>query len=184
VLTAADAIDIFEARLVLEPSVLKEAVGRAAADDVTRVHAALADYERAVAAGYSPAELSQLNWAFHEALSRPSGRLRSLGLLSSLYRSADRYLGLQIDSDEARGKALEDHRAIAAAFAAGHAGLTQKLLAGHISDARNDVIRSLAGIAPESQASVGAQRWTKSRLELLDGQVDRDAGDDNSEKVK
>ncbi|WP_440984337.1 GntR family transcriptional regulator [Shinella sumterensis] len=142
-LTVEDAIDIFEARLILEPSILRQAVTKATPEDISRVQKALQDYERGVAHDASPAQLSQLNWAFHNALSSPSGRWRSLAVLSSLYRSADRYLRLQIDNTEARQSALEDHRAIAAAFVQHDAALAQRLLARHISAARDDVTRSL-----------------------------------------
>lgn len=142
-LTIEDAIDIFEARLVLEPSILRQAVTKATAEDIDGVRKALVEYERGVANDASPAQLSQLNWAFHKALSSASGRWRSLTVLSSLYKSADRYLRLQIDNAEARRNALEDHRAIAAAFVQQDAVLAQRLLARHISGARDDVTKSL-----------------------------------------
>jgi DNA-binding GntR family transcriptional regulator len=142
-LTVDDAIDIFEARLVLEPSILRQAVTKATAEDIDRVRGALLEYERGVANDASPAQLSQLNWTFHKALSSASGRWRSLAVLSSLYKSADRYLRLQIDNTEARLNALEDHRAITAAFVQRDAALAQRLLARHISGARDDVTKSL-----------------------------------------
>ncbi|GAA5543593.1 GntR family transcriptional regulator [Brucella sp. NBRC 113783] len=142
-LTVDDAIDIFDARLVLEPSILRQAIAKASEEDVHRVNEALLNYERGVAAEFSPAQLSDLNWAFHKALSASSGRWRSLSVLSSLYKSADRYLRLQIDSREARQNALHDHRAIAAAFEVGDGVLAQKLLSKHISNARDDVTKNL-----------------------------------------
>lgn len=143
-LTVEDAIDIFEARLVLEPSILRQAVTMATDEDIQRVKNALVDYERGVTAEFSPAQLSELNWAFHKALSAASRRWRSLSVLNSLYKSADRYLRLQIDSNQARQNALKDHRAIAAAFAEKDGALAQKLLAKHISSARDDVTKSLS----------------------------------------
>lgn len=143
-LTVNDAIDLFEARLVLEPSILRQAVAKASDEDIERVRKTLQEYERGVAADFSPAQLSQLNWAFHKSLSSASGRGRSLAVLSSLYKSADRYLRLQIDSTKARMNALEDHRAISAAFVARDAPLAQRLLAKHISGARDDVTKSLS----------------------------------------
>lgn len=148
-LTIDDAIDIFEARLVLEPSILVQSVERVTEEDVKRVWSALLDYEKGVATGSSPAELSQLNWAFHKSLSTPSGRRRSLAVLSSLYKSADRYLRLQIDNAQARLRALEDHRALAAAFEARESARAQELLSRHISGARDDVIKNLSLLEKE-----------------------------------
>lgn len=143
-LTAEDALDIFEARLVLEPNIIKQAVAKATDEDRERVKNALLEYERGVAAEFTPAQISQLNWAFHKSLSAPSARWRSLSVVSSLYKSADRYLRLQIDSKLARQNALEDHRAIAAAFISKDANLAHKLLAKHIANARDDVTKSLS----------------------------------------
>ncbi|MDX8482556.1 GntR family transcriptional regulator [Mesorhizobium sp. VK24D] len=142
-LTVEDAIDIFEARLALEPFVLKKAMERATQGDIAYVQSALEEYTKALKSKESPARLSELNWSFHKALSRASGRPRSLALLSSLYTSADRYLRLQIDARSAQAKALEDHQALAAAFAEGNQALAQKLLKKHIADARDDVIAGL-----------------------------------------
>src|SRR6476661_6042561 len=47
-LTTDDAVDLFEARLTLEPPMLKKAVVAATPIDVTRIGACLAEYERAV----------------------------------------------------------------------------------------------------------------------------------------
>lgn len=142
-LTVDDAIDIFEARLALEPFILKKAIERATEIDIEHVRHALDDYTKGVKAKESPARLSELNWAFHKAMSRPARRPRSLALLSSLYNSADRYLRLQIDARSAQTKALEDHKALAVAFAEGNQTLAQKLLRKHIENARDDVMAGL-----------------------------------------
>lgn len=142
-LTIDDAIDIFEARLALEPFILKQAIDKATDSDVEHVNRALADYRKGLEETLHPAKLSELNWAFHKAMSHPARRPRSLALLSSLYNSADRYLRLQIDAQTAQSKALEDHEALAAAFAEGNRALAQKLLKKHIANARDDVIAGL-----------------------------------------
>ncbi len=146
-LTVEDAIDIFEARLALEPFILKQAIERATDIDIEHVKHALADYSKGLEEKVAPAKLSELNWAFHKAMSRPARRPRSLALLSSLYNSADRYLRLQIDARTAQAKALEDHEALAAAFAEGNQTLAQKLLKKHIADARDDVIAGLKALS-------------------------------------
>lgn len=142
-LTAEDAIDIFEARLIFEPFILSKAMEKATPEDIKHVWKAYRDYEKALVGGEGPMMLSQLNWAFHIALSYAADRPRSLSVLSTLYNSADRYLRLQIDAKAAQEKALEEHRALAQHFADGNLSAAQKLLKKHITDARDDVIRDL-----------------------------------------
>ncbi|GAA5543590.1 GntR family transcriptional regulator [Brucella sp. NBRC 113783] len=142
-LTADDAIDIFEARLMLEPFILQKSMDQARDEDVARVWNAFHDYEKALVGDQGPAALSQLNWAFHTALSLPANRPRSLSVLSSLYNSADRYLRLQIDAKAAQTKALAEHKELAEYFAEAKHSAAQKLLKKHITDARDDVIRGL-----------------------------------------
>lgn len=142
-LTADDAIDIFEARLQLEPFILQKAMEKAGKEDVERVWNAFNDYEKALVGDQGPAALSQLNWAFHTALSHAANRPRSLAVLSTLYNSADRYLRLQIDAKAAQTKALAEHKALAEFFAENNLAAAQKLLKKHITDARDDVIRGL-----------------------------------------
>lgn len=142
-LTPEDAVDVFEARLIFEPFILAKAMEKAAPEDIERVKSAFRDYEKALRSGESPAMLSQLNWAFHIALSYAAARPRSLSVLSTLYNSADRYLRLQIDAKSAQTKALEEHAALTQYFADGNSSAAQKLLKKHIADARDDVIRGL-----------------------------------------
>lgn len=142
-LTAEDAIDIFEARLALEPFVLAKAMAKATEADTDRVRTAYLNYETALKKGEAPERLSALNWAFHNALSAAANRPRTFALIAILHNSADRYLRLQIDTETAQARALEDHRALAEAFANRDSALAQKLLKKHIADARDDVIKDL-----------------------------------------
>src|SRR5262244_3949246 len=64
-LTPDDAVDLFEARLLLEPTMVRKAVEAASAADVAQVGASLGEYERAVKGGADPEALSRLNWSFH-----------------------------------------------------------------------------------------------------------------------
>jgi DNA-binding GntR family transcriptional regulator len=142
-LTIDDAKDIFDSRLLLEPFMLKQAIEAAKPEDIAKVKAALDDYENALKAGATPAELSELNWALHTAMSIPAKRPRTLTLLQSLYSSADRYLRLQIDEASAQSRALKDHVALTDAFARRDAVAGARLLKQHIAEARNDVISGL-----------------------------------------
>jgi DNA-binding GntR family transcriptional regulator len=142
-LTIEDAVDIFDARILLEPFMIKCAIERATDRDVADVRSTLAAYHQGVKNSASPAELSRLNWALHTAMSRPAARPRTLAVLQSLYGSADRYLRLQIDEKTAQIRAVDDHDALTEAFAVRDAAKAAKLLKKHIVEARDDVISGL-----------------------------------------
>jgi DNA-binding GntR family transcriptional regulator len=143
-LTPEDAVDLFEARLALEPFVLKKAVEAATPSDVERVRACLTEYEKAVKGGADPETLSRLNWAFHIALCEPAKRPRMMAILLSLYTATDRYLRLQINRPDAKSRALEDHRKLFAAYQSKKkAALAGNLIKAHITGAYGDVMRRL-----------------------------------------
>ncbi|HJU22954.1 MAG TPA: GntR family transcriptional regulator [Casimicrobiaceae bacterium] len=153
-LSVEDAIDLFEARLVLESILLKKAVTAASAEDVERIGRCLVDYERAVKGGAEPEALSRLNWAFHVAMCEPARRPRMIAILLSLYAATDRYLRLQIDRPQAKAKAVEDHRAIYEAFKARRSAAAHKLIKAHIANAHADVMARLkSGSAKASRAA-------------------------------
>ena len=140
-LSADDAFDLFEARLALEPTVVRQAIEQSTPGDIERVAASLAAYEKAVSGGASAETLSALNWAFHTAMCEPAKRPRTLAILLSLYTTTDRYLRLQIDRPGAKTKALRDHRAIFDAYRQKKAALAVDLVTGHIKDAYQDVMQ-------------------------------------------
>ena len=139
-LTADDAVDLFEARLALESTLLRKAVESATREDIDRVAARLAEYQKAVSDGASPDVLSSLNWAFHTTMCEPANRPRTLAILLSLYTATDRYLRLQIDRPEAKTKALHDHSAIFDAYKRKKSAMAMKLITEHINGAYEDVM--------------------------------------------
>ncbi len=155
-LSAEDAVDLFEARLVLESILLKKAVVAANGDDVARIGRCLVEYEQAVRNGSEPETLSRLNWAFHTAMCEPARRPRMMSILLSLYAATDRYLRLQIDRAEAKAKALDDHRAIFEAFKTKRSVAASKLIKRHITGAYDDVMARLKG--PASGAPKASNR--------------------------
>lgn len=142
-LNEADAVDIFEARLLLEPFMIELAIGNATDEDIGKVRQCMSAYAAELGRGASPAVLSALNWSFHEALTQPADRPRTLTIIASLYNAADRYLRLQINDDTAKARAVAGHEAIAEAFAKRDAPLAKALLKKHIADAHRDVIEDL-----------------------------------------
>ena len=96
-LSPEDAIDLFEARMILESMLVKKAIEAATPADVARIGACLSEYEKAVKNGADPETLSRLNWAFHTAMCEPANRPRMMAIVVSLYTATDRYLRLQIN---------------------------------------------------------------------------------------
>ena len=142
-LTVEDAIDLFEARLAVEPMVLEKAIGAATPEAIAGVRSALVEYERALDAGSDPETLSRLNWNFHTAMCEPSQRTRMLNILQSLYTATDRYLGLQIKSPAAKTRAMEEHRMLFHAYRAKDTKVAVELIKAHISGAYDDVLGHL-----------------------------------------
>lgn len=142
-LSPEDAVDLFEARLALEPVVLQKAVRVAAPSDLERIRACLSDYEKAVKGGADPETLSKLSWAFHIALCKPANRPRMMTILLSLYTSTDRYLRLQINRPAAKSRALVDHRNLFGAYENKKSALAGKLSRAHITGAYGDVMKRL-----------------------------------------
>ncbi len=147
-LSVEDAIELFDARALLEPHITKVAIGRLTEEDIAAVAAILAAYEDGVDAHKDAAELSRLNWAFHSALLAPARRPRTLALIQTLHHSADRYLRLQIEPLAAQAKALSEHRLIFDAFSRRDAPLTARLLKVHIRDAADEIIAQIEKIYP------------------------------------
>lgn len=144
-LSPEDAADLFEARLLVEPAVLKKAIALATPADIARVRACLNEYEKAAKGGADPETLSRLNWAFHTAMCEPANRPRMVSILLSLYSATDRYLRLQINRTEAKAQALADHRMLFEAYQNGKAATAGKLIKAHIVGAYEDVMRHLTG---------------------------------------
>lgn len=142
-LSAEDAVDLFEARLQLEPFLVGKAIERVSDAGIADAEASMRAYERAIARGDDPKELSRLNWAFHTALLEPAGRPRSMAVVQTLFNSADRYLRLQIEPAKAQAKALREHRELFEAFQRRDAAETARLLARHIADAAGEIAAQL-----------------------------------------
>ncbi|MEO5760162.1 MAG: GntR family transcriptional regulator [Mesorhizobium sp.] len=142
-LSSDDAIDLFDARIQLEPFLAEKAIARASEDDIATVETSMRAYEVAISRGESPKELSRLNWAFHTALLEPAMRPRSMAVVRTLYSSADRYLRLQIEPAKAQAKALREHRDLFDAYRRKDGAQTAGLLRKHIADAADEIVSQL-----------------------------------------
>jgi DNA-binding GntR family transcriptional regulator len=142
-LSAQDAREIFEARSLFEPFLLSKAMAHRTAADVKAVQEELTRYEKALGKNALPEELSRLNWSLHLRMCEPAKRPRLMAILSTLHKSADRYLRIQISPKTARQRALIDHKELFNAYADGDEKTACKLLERHINSALKDVMNNL-----------------------------------------
>jgi len=150
ILSPDDAQEIFEARALIEPFMLNEAMKLRTPADVLAVQQVLTRYENAIKNDAGPEELSSLNWALHVRMCEPAKRPRMMAILTSLHNSADRYLRVQINVQEARQRALVDHRNIVDAYAKGDTKKACKLMEQHIRVALDEVMQRLKPLSPAS----------------------------------
>lgn len=142
-LTREDAIDLLEARLAIEPMLIRKAIAMATPADITHVQSWLAEYEKSLNRNDDATILSDLNWKLHTAMYAPANRTRQMAILETLYTAADRYMRLQIRPITARAGAMEDHRQLYEAYRKKDADAAEGLLRAHITRAFDDILNAL-----------------------------------------
>lgn len=143
-LSIDDAHDVFESRLMVEPTLAAKAAEKRTERDVQNARAAMVAYEEAILRKARESELNTLNWDLHLALMRPAGMTRILTFVETLLNSADRYLRLQIRPDSARKAAIDDHRNMVEAFELRLSDRCHELMYQHIKVAREEIILCLS----------------------------------------
>jgi DNA-binding GntR family transcriptional regulator len=83
------------------------------------------------------------DWAFHEALYRPSGHDRQIEMIRSLRTTSDLYAAAHRALPKQRKRWLADHRAIVAACRARRATDAVDALTAHLLAARDFVLEQM-----------------------------------------
>lgn len=109
-LALADIREMTELRAKLETWLLSLSIPHMTAENLVEAEALEAEFE----ANDSLERWSELNWRFHEALYRPSGRSFALGTLHQIHRNAERYTRLGASLTEQQ-PVYREHRALIAA---------------------------------------------------------------------
>ncbi len=152
-LSAEEAYDVFDLRLKLEPAAVAEAAARAGEADRAAARGALAALNQATQA--RAASVAALNRAFHMALVRPSGRRVTMAILERLQIVAERYVVKHLEPTGRNARAIGEHDALYAAWAAGRADEAAKLSAAHIESTLRDLRIELERAQQSSPAKRG-----------------------------
>ncbi|MGK6318214.1 GntR family transcriptional regulator [Sphingomonas sp. DT-204] len=144
-LSAAEAEEVYDLRLMLEPDVTVAAALNAAEEDRLTARERLASLEQVIGAGGDGA--GGFNRAFHLALLRPSARPVAVGILERLHTLSERYVRKHLEPFGRDERAVDEHRAMLDAWLARDGERLRELAAAHIRNTLGDLRRQLAAAA-------------------------------------
>jgi len=134
--------ELFDLRTLIETDLIRRAAPLATRVDITACERHLRASERAYL-NRDVKNWGELNWKFHEAMYRPAGRERSLGLVQTLNLNTDRYVRIQLSLEhDALERADSDHRGLLAAYASGDGDLAGRLLEEHLTGVRDALMHA------------------------------------------
>lgn len=142
-LTLDDLAELYELRLSLEPDLCARAMPHLTTEDMVEFETALLKLEGAG----GDDDWLVLNDAFHEILYRRSGRPRTIEIVNRARQATARYIRVYHRLDQHTVEV--EHRLIYEAARAGHARRLSALVAAHLSDGYETMLRYLA----QSEAS-------------------------------
>lgn len=147
-LTAAEAYDVFDLRLKIEPDAVAAAATCLGPADVEAGRDALAALGTAAAAHDGRA--GALNRAFHMALIRPGGRPVTQQMAERLHTISERYVVRHLAPAGRADRALVEHAALFEAWSRGDAARAGALSSAHIAATLADLRAEFerAGTAP------------------------------------
>lgn len=155
---SVDEIDeLFELRAQIESDLVRRAIVRTTAEDISRAKEILKAYEAAFRSA-EVTEWGKLNWEFHSTLYAPANRPFTMAIIQRLHQQSDRYLRMQLVLTHGESRAIDEHRGIMAAVAAHDVKQACSLMRQHILGAGRQLVRY---VSDERQASKG--RPTKER---------------------
>ena len=138
-LSAAEAQELGELRLALEPLLLRLAVPNLGKRRLGQAEELLddADSER------GGPRWSELNWDFHAALYAAAERPRLFGIVRTAHLNLNRYMRVMLSGLNRQPTSQGEHRAILAACAARDADLACQLLTGHLAVSNGELLAYL-----------------------------------------
>jgi DNA-binding GntR family transcriptional regulator len=141
----AEMAELFDIRLLLEPSLFAHAIQRAEPADIAAVETVRARETEALAKG-DTASFGALNRDFHAALHAPASRPRTQAIVLSLNQHIDRYVRLQLSlGPDARKTANAEHDGLLDAMKAGNPVAGANRMVTHIETARAALVKAFEG---------------------------------------
>lgn len=127
-LSLADVLEIIEIRIALECRALQLAIPNMIEDDLDAAEEILKRYDTEP----EPANWSEMNWRFHEALYSPCNLPRLLALIEANIGHMKRFMRVQISKTIGRDLPQQDHHNILNACREGDIEKAVKLLEKHL----------------------------------------------------
>jgi len=154
-----DEIDeLFELRAEIECDLLRRAIPCMTKQQLDTALEVLDAFQTAYHAG-DVGRWGSLNWHFHAALHAPANRNLTMGVLQKLHQHSDRYFRIHLVLSHGGARAIEEHRAIAAAVCQKDVKSACQLMQAHILGAGqslHELLEAQRGAASTSAAAAPA----------------------------
>ena len=144
-LDRAELDELYELRLMIEPTIAADIVRRITRGELTALEARVQEME----AGEDVGRGMRANFEFHTRLYDAAGRPRTAEILRGLLAAVQPYSQENIDHLGGRGQADEEHRDMLTAIRDGDGDRLAELFRTHLMSAKNRVAHALADIDDE-----------------------------------
>jgi len=145
-LSAAEAEEVFDLRLAIEPEAVAKAARIASSEDRANARTILLALNAALAAE-DLRRSGDLNTAFHLALVVAHQQTVTADVLYRLHTISQRYVRMHLKPKGRTKRATEEHTALFEAWHAGKAREARERTKAHIEETRNEIAEALAGLA-------------------------------------
>lgn len=139
-LSAEEATEIFDFRLLVEPEIIRRAVPLMSADELREARA----FCRAFSESDDPMSWGDLNREFHSKLYNASALKFHLEIMDNAMNRIDRYLRAQLVLSDGMERANNEHFGILEACEAGDAERAAELTAAHIRGVKESFLTHLS----------------------------------------
>jgi len=141
-LSRNEILELFDLRTALEPGLIASAIPKMSEDDLARARVELDNYNSEISGKAQP-DWGEGNTRFHMALYTPSGRMKTLEIVSSLLVNTARYTRTVLTLGTGVEQAKEDHGTLLRLCESRSINQAMALTSDHIDRARNDLVRLL-----------------------------------------
>jgi GntR family carbon starvation induced transcriptional regulator len=137
--TLRDVEEVYELRLLLEPTALRASLGRADDDLRTEIGVAYSGYEAAMEAGTGLGEVFAAHRRFHAVLLSRCPNERMLGIIDGLAEHAQRFQVLALGAPHGHHDVIAEHRTLRDHALAGRVEAAAEFLRAHLDATRAGV---------------------------------------------